>query len=316
MHVFNLAGRRLPDGPRRRDPAVGQRDHVVGDRDGAGPVQLGQARRRRRHRPEQRRHRHPHGAGRHPVLGHRRPGLGRRRRRPARRGGHAQGPRRLGRLGPAGGHPLQGPDHRVPALERGQPRHLLHRHAPGDGRADQARLRHHQVHRPGRHRRRAQHGHPAGRPVQEFYPAFLRELKARDWPVDVLAAHTYPASLGTPVDRAVLARTCRRRSSPPRAHPTCRSGTPRTTSAWPARAPTNPDQDIVDRRAAEWTARTYLDALRLGISRVYWYAWGPENDLVGIQMNTGSPAAESYATLQELDRRAPRSTAAAGRPQE
>ena len=45
------------------------------------------------------------------------------------RGRHAEEPRRLGRLGPPGGHPLQGQDHGLPALERGQPRHLLHRHA-------------------------------------------------------------------------------------------------------------------------------------------------------------------------------------------
>ena len=63
--------------------------------------------------------------------------------------------------------------------------------------------------------------------------------------------------------------------------------------------PTNPDQDITGERAASWTARTYLDALRLGISRVYWYSWGPELDLVGIQMNATSPAALAYKTLQD-----------------
>ena len=63
--------------------------------------------------------------------------------------------------------------------------------------------------------------------------------------------------------------------------------------------PTNPDQDIVGTKAADWAARTYLDAIRLGISRVYWYSWGPELDLVGIQMNTGSPAAVALTTLQD-----------------
>ena len=39
-----------------------------------------------------------------------------------------------------------------------------------------------------------------------FYGAYLRELSQVNWPVDVWAAHTYPASLGTPIDRGQL--TC------------------------------------------------------------------------------------------------------------
>lgn len=137
-----------------------------------------------------------------------------------------------------------------------------------------------------------------GGPFKKFYPAYLRELKALGWPVDAWAVHTYPASLGTPVDRATLARgyfdILRAEGAP-------------ELPVWDTEnnfglagpGPTNPDQDITDERAATWTARTYLDSLRLGISRVYWYAWGPENDLVGIQMNEGSPGAKAYQTLQQ-----------------
>ena len=137
-----------------------------------------------------------------------------------------------------------------------------------------------------------------GGPFKRFYPAYLAELKARGWPVDVWSAHTYPASVGTPVDRARLARTY--------LGVLTAAGAP-DLPVWDTEnnfglagpGPTNPDQDIEGRRAAEWTARTYLDALRLGISRVYWYSWGPYNDLVGIQMNTGSRGAIAYATLQD-----------------
>ena len=137
-----------------------------------------------------------------------------------------------------------------------------------------------------------------GGPFKRFYPAYLRELKALGWPVDVWSAHTYPASLGTPVERAGLARLY--------LSVLAAEGAPDkpiwdTENNFGLAGPgaENPDQDIVGTRAADWTARTYLDALRLGISRVYWYAWGPENDLVGIQMNTGSPAAAAYRTLQD-----------------
>ena len=137
-----------------------------------------------------------------------------------------------------------------------------------------------------------------GGPFKRFYPAFLQALKRYNWPVDVWSAHTYPASLGTPVDRANLAKAWIAMLDQAGA-PNLPMWDTENNFGLAGPGPENPDQDITDRRASEWTARTYLDALRLGISRVYWYAWGPENDLVGIQMNTGSPAAKAYATLQD-----------------
>jgi hypothetical protein len=136
-----------------------------------------------------------------------------------------------------------------------------------------------------------------GGAFKRFYPAFLAELKARNWPVDVWSAHTYPASLGTPVDRAVLARKWQAmlRAAGAPAKPMWD-----TENNFGLAGPgaSNPDQDINGPRAGEWAARAYLDALRLGISRVYWYAWAPDGDLLGIQMNTGSPAAVALNTLQ------------------
>jgi polysaccharide biosynthesis protein PslG len=138
-------------------------------------------------------------------------------------------------------------------------------------------------------------------PFKKFYPAYLSELKALGWPVDAWSAHTYPASLGTPVDRAKLAQmylaVLRAAGAP-------------DLPVWDTEnnfglagpGAQNPDQDINGSRAASWTARTYLDALRLGISRVYWYSWQPFPaylDLLGIQMSTGTPGAVAYKTLQD-----------------
>ncbi|MDO8307531.1 MAG: cellulase family glycosylhydrolase [Actinomycetota bacterium] len=137
-----------------------------------------------------------------------------------------------------------------------------------------------------------------GGPFKKFYPAYLAAMKTRNWPVDVWAAHTYPHSLGTPADRATLAQAWIAMLATAGAPDLPLWDTENNFGlAGPGLA--NPDQDITDGRAATWTARTYLDALRLGISRVYWYAWGPENDLLGIQMNAGSPAAVAYSTLQD-----------------
>jgi hypothetical protein len=135
-----------------------------------------------------------------------------------------------------------------------------------------------------------------GGPFHKFYPAFLEELKARNWPVDVFAAHTYPYSLGSPVDRAALARQWIAMLQA--------AGAPAlplwdTENNFGLKGPgASPDADIIGPRAGEWAARTYLDALRLGISRVYWYAWAPDADLLGIQMNNGSTAAIALNTLQ------------------
>lgn len=137
-----------------------------------------------------------------------------------------------------------------------------------------------------------------GGPFKAFYPRYLNELKDRGWPVDVFTAHMYPASLGTPKDRRALANAWIDMLE--------NAGAP-DLPIWDTEVnfglagpgPANPDQDITGRRAQDWAARSYLDALRLGISSAYWYAWGPDNDLLGIQMNTGAPAATAVSTLQD-----------------
>jgi hypothetical protein len=136
-----------------------------------------------------------------------------------------------------------------------------------------------------------------GGPFKKFYPAYLAELKARNWPVDVWSAHTYPASLGTPADRAALARLWQSALSAAGA-PALPMWDTENNFGLAGPGPSNPDQDIIGPRAGEWAARSYLDALRLGISRVYWYAWAPDEDLLGIQMNNGSTAAIALTTLQ------------------
>lgn len=137
-----------------------------------------------------------------------------------------------------------------------------------------------------------------GGPFKKFYPAFLQGLKQRGWPVDVWAAHTYPAALGDTNDRADLANAwigyLRAAGAP-------------DLPLWDTEnnyglggpGPNNPKQDIEGIKAADWTAITYLDAIRLGISRVYMYQWGPYNDLWGIQYNDQAPGAIAMDTLQD-----------------
>lgn len=137
-----------------------------------------------------------------------------------------------------------------------------------------------------------------GGPFKKFYPAFLKELKARNWPVDVWAAHTYPASLGNTNDRQELANKWIDMLKVAKA-PNLPLWDTENNYGLGGPGPENPEQDIDGAKAANWTAMTYLDAIRLGISRVYMYQWGPFNDLWGIQYNETAPGAQAMDTLQE-----------------
>jgi len=135
-------------------------------------------------------------------------------------------------------------------------------------------------------------------PFQRFYPAYLQELGKLGWPVDVWSAHTYPASLGTPADRAQLAQlwidTLQAAGAPDRP-----LWDTENNFGLKGPGPQNPDVDIEGRQAADWVARTYLDGLDLGMSRVYWYRFEGPNDLWGIQMYNGTPGAQAYKTLYD-----------------
>ena len=134
---------------------------------------------------------------------------------------------------------------------------------------------------------------------KRFYPAFLNELGKRGWPVDVWAAHTYPRSLGTPAERGALAKMWE--------DVLASAGAPKkplwdTENNFGLKGPgaANPDVDLDGVQAAQWTGKTYVDAVRLGMSRVYWYRWESSgfNDLWGIQMYDGTPGAKAFKTVE------------------
>jgi hypothetical protein len=135
------------------------------------------------------------------------------------------------------------------------------------------------------------------KPYIRFYTAFLQELKARDWPVDVFTGHFYPAATGSPVARQKLIEDWKSRLREAGA-PDLPLWDTESNFGLAGPGPKYPDQDIEDARAAEWPVRAYLDALRLGLTRVYWYAWSPPIELLGIQMYRDTPAAAAVATLR------------------
>jgi hypothetical protein len=134
---------------------------------------------------------------------------------------------------------------------------------------------------------------------KKFFPAYMKELKKVGWPVDVVSVHLYPASKGTPGDRADYITQVKADMK--------KAKVPAAKELWDTEinygiagpGSGNPDQDIEGPTAAAWTAQTYLDDLRLGVTRAYWYFWAPNANLVGIQMQPGTLGAQGYQTVQE-----------------
>ena len=132
---------------------------------------------------------------------------------------------------------------------------------------------------------------------KKFFPAYLRGLAAAGWPVTDIAAHFYPPAKGTPGDRARYIQQVEGDMA--------RAGVPPTIPLWDTEVnygiagPTKKDKHRVigGGDAAAYVAQTYLDSVRLGVTRTYWYAWNGNPGLVGVSMGDGTPAAAAYATM-------------------
>jgi hypothetical protein len=60
-----------------------------------------------------------------------------------------------------------------------------------------------------------------------------------------------------------------------------------------------PKEEITGVDAAGWVVRTYIDDLRYGVARSYWYIWTQKPyDLLGIQAYPGSDAEQGFFALE------------------
>ena len=130
-----------------------------------------------------------------------------------------------------------------------------------------------------------------------FFAAYLEGLAAEGWPVDVIAIHTYPPADGNPVTRRELVAKAQAAITA--------AGAPETIQLWDtelnyglAGPGDKPKQEITGPAAAGWIVRTYIDNLRLGIDRTYWYIWTQKPyDLLGIQAYPGSEGEQGFFAL-------------------
>jgi hypothetical protein len=131
-----------------------------------------------------------------------------------------------------------------------------------------------------------------------FFPEYLQELAALDWPVDVIAIHTYPDATGDPSIRAALILKAQDLLKA--------SGAP-TLPLWDTElnyglaGPGDlPRQEITGARAAGFVVRTFIDDLRLGIDRSYWYIWTLKPyPLLGVQAYSGSDGEQGFFAVND-----------------
>ena len=129
-----------------------------------------------------------------------------------------------------------------------------------------------------------------------FFPAYLKELKKAKWPVDVIAVHTYPDGKGDPASRVQYIEQTKKDmksakvpASKPLWDTEVNYGIPGPGSV--------KGKSINGAQAASWVAQTYLDDIRLGVARSYWYFWSPATNRIGITLQDGTPGAIGYQTV-------------------
>ena len=130
-----------------------------------------------------------------------------------------------------------------------------------------------------------------------FYSNYLKGLKARAWPVDAFAFHGYPKASGTPVNRqsliGYLKNVLRAAGAP--AKPLW-DGEVNYGVPGPG---TDPYRALDNATGAAYISRTFLDSLRLGISRVYLSAWMAKpltNPVYGVTLYPSTPGAKALKT--------------------
>ena len=125
--------------------------------------------------------------------------------------------------------------------------------------------------------------------------AYLRALAVRKWPVDVFAVHSYqPDAVAHPDGRALTLRRAQDllTSLKAPAKPLWDTEANYTSKAFTK-------TKVTGQRAADYTARAYLDSLRSGVDRTFWYAWDNPVPNLGITMTSGSTSQRGLVSVQK-----------------
>ena len=129
-----------------------------------------------------------------------------------------------------------------------------------------------------------------------FFPQYLAGLRKAGWPVDVYSVHLYPDGSGTPATRAgYIAQV--KASLAAAGAPAKPLWDTEVNYGFAGPGPV-PGQNIDGDTAAAYVAQTYLDDVRLGVARAYWYSYTlSPYSRGGIQMMPGSAGTVAYNTV-------------------
>ncbi len=126
--------------------------------------------------------------------------------------------------------------------------------------------------------------------IYRFFPAYLRELAKRGWPVDGFAMHAYPDADGTPSDSADSIAQFKAYLAIAGA-PQLPIYDTELNYGLAGPGPDLPHRDMTTEQAQGWLSRTFIDAVRLGVAQTHWFAWTTKYyGQYGIQLHPGTAA--------------------------
>jgi hypothetical protein len=123
------------------------------------------------------------------------------------------------------------------------------------------------------------------------YTQYLTALKAKGWPVDAFSVHSYPLPSGTPKDRLDLVAQFKTMLAV--------NGAPAdravldTELNYGLASSSEGRLPLSDATTAAYISQSFIQSVQYGIDSTYWYLWsGSDYDLLGGQLNPGTPAAK------------------------
>ena len=140
----------------------------------------------------------------------------------------------------------------------------------------------------------------SGGPVGKFGSAYGAAMKRVGWPVDAVSAHLYPPATAGPGTRVAYIKVIKAYYAKHGAGGKPLWDTELNYGDRRARMPIK--RVITGAAAARYVARTYLDSMRFGVSRVFWFGW--DMHILGTDMtstNSGRITAGGRAFIELQD---------------
>lgn len=132
-----------------------------------------------------------------------------------------------------------------------------------------------------------------------FFPRYLAALADLGWPVDVFAAHLYPAGMQDTDTRAEFITKVKDELAAAGA-PDLPLWDTELNYGLAGPGPANPLQTSGGAKARNWVVQTTFDSLHLGVDRTYWYIWTPQRyPLLGMQITNASGAVKGLRVVDQ-----------------